>query len=397
CLTLLKRTLKQLPRNIFEGLLLNRGPLYIYEKFKDARMQRVHKLCRVRLQRVKNLGACDNNNGNYCPLNLATIDSIVDSLARARDEPLSLLGAWPNTYTYTKAVAESVIVKQAGELPVGIFRPAIVISTYREPVRGWIDNLYGPTGVAAGAGTGVLRSIHCDGSIQANVVPGDLTVNALIACAWDIANRRKSAEETENDIPVYNYVSKDNPITYDQLKVLSEKYGLQFPTSRAIWYYSFRNNKHKIIHLMYVYLLHLLPALLIDTITLCLGKEPRMLKIYKKIHKFMDVLNYFSTKEWKFSNDNIKGLLSKMTKEDRENFAFDVTEIDWDHYFRMYVRGIRMYLIKDPLDTLPKARAKWQRLYWTHQVVKLIFGYALLRICWLTLSLLFRNCIRQFA
>ncbi|KAF3420318.1 hypothetical protein E2986_00769 [Frieseomelitta varia] len=335
-----------------------------------------------------------------------------------------LLGAWPNTYTYTKAVAESVIVKQAGELPVGIFRPAIVISTYREPIRGWIDNLYGPTGVAAGAGTGVLRSIHCDGSIQANVVPGDLTVNALIACAWDIANRRKSAttKETGNDIPVYNYVSKDNPITYDQLKVLSEKYGLQFPTSRAIWYYSFRNNKHKIIHLMYVYLLHLLPALLIDTITLCLGKEPRMLKIYKKIHKFMDVLNYFSTKEWKFSNDNVKGLLNKMTKEDRENFAFDITEIDWDHYFRMYVRGIRMYLIKDPLDTLPKARAKWQRylvfflscflnrsyivtnvecsfyrLYWTHQVVKLILGYAVLRICWLTLSLLFRNCIRQFA
>lgn len=66
-----------------------------------------------------------------------------------------------------------------------------VISTYQEPVRGWIDNLYGPTGVAAGAGTGVLRSIHCDGSIEANVVPGDLTANALIACAWDVANRRK--------------------------------------------------------------------------------------------------------------------------------------------------------------------------------------------------------------
>lgn len=63
-----------------------------------------------------------------------------------------------------------------------------VISTYKEPVRGWIDNLYGPTGVAAGAGTGLLRSLHCDGSIQANVVPGDLTVNAMIASAWDVSN-----------------------------------------------------------------------------------------------------------------------------------------------------------------------------------------------------------------
>lgn len=36
-----------------------------------------------------------------------------------------LLGKWPNTYTYTKAVAENVIRKQAGDLPIGIFRPAI--------------------------------------------------------------------------------------------------------------------------------------------------------------------------------------------------------------------------------------------------------------------------------
>ncbi|XP_050584526.1 fatty acyl-CoA reductase wat-like isoform X5 [Bombus affinis] len=243
---------------------------------------------------------------------LATIVEYMDEKLIEEITP-RLLGAWPNTYTYTKAVAEGIIVKQAGDLPVGIFRPGIVISTYQEPVRGWIDNLYGPTGVAAGAGTGVLRSIHCDGSIEANVVPGDLTVNALIACAWDVANRRK------------------------------------------------------------------------------------MLKIYKKIHKFMDVLNYFSIHEWKFSNDNIKELLNKMTEEDRENFACDITDIDWDQYFRTYIRGIRMYLIKDPLDTLPKARIKWQRLYWTHQVVKLILGYALLRICWLTLSLLFRNCIPQFA
>lgn len=51
--------------------------------------------------------------------------------------------------------------------------------------------MYGPTGVAAGAGTGVLRSLHCDGSMQANVVPGDMVVNALIASAWDIAEIKK--------------------------------------------------------------------------------------------------------------------------------------------------------------------------------------------------------------
>lgn len=115
----------------------------------------------------------------------------------------------------------------------------------------------------------------------------------------------------------------------------------------------------------------------------------RMLKIYKKIHKFMDVLNYFSIHEWKFSNDNIKELLNKMTEEDRENFACDITDIDWDQYFRTYIRGIRMYLIKDPLDTLPKARIKWQRwakcispaLFFSCWILMMMYIISLLNVC----------------
>ncbi|XP_043266217.1 fatty acyl-CoA reductase wat-like [Colletes gigas] len=311
-----------------------------------------------------------------------------------------LLGIWPNTYTFTKAVAESSVKKDAGDMPVGIFRPSIVISTYQEPLRGWIDNLYGPTGVAAGAGTGILRSIHCDGSIEANVVPGDLTVNALIACAWDVANRRRSSitpGEKNNDVPVYNFVCRDNSITYDDLKIKSEKYGLEYPTGKAIWYYSFRNNKHKLIHLLCVYILHLMPALIIDTITVCVGKEPRMMKIYKKIHKFMDVLNYFTTRQWDFINDNFRSVLAKMSPEDRENFACDITRVDWDNYFRFYIQGIRMYLIKDPIETLEKARIKWHRLYWVHQAFKLILSYVLLRICWMSVVYVLRAYTRQSA
>ncbi|XP_066585304.1 fatty acyl-CoA reductase wat-like [Prorops nasuta] len=293
-----------------------------------------------------------------------------------------LLGKWPNTYAYTKAVAENIIKKEGEDLPVGIFRPAIVISTYKEPIRGWIDNMYGPTGVAAGAGTGLLRSIHCDGSIQANVVPGDLTVNALIATAWDVANLKRDKKET-SDIPIYNYVSQDNPISYDDLKVMSAKHGIDIPTVRAIWYYSFRNNKYRIVHLFYVYFLHLLPALLMDTATLCVGKTPRLLKIYKKIHRFMDVLNYFTTKEWKFGNERLKSLVCKMSKEDRANFLCDMMEVDWDLFFQTYILGIRLYLIKDPMETLPQARVKWQRLYWMHQALKLVLAYVFLRLAWL--------------
>lgn len=87
----------------------------------------------------------------------------------------------------------------------------------------------------------------------------------------------------------------------------------------------------------------------------------RMLKLYKKIHKFMDVLNYFTTRQWTFTNNTFKSVLDKMSQEDRGNFVCDITKIDWDQYFRTYMRGIRVYLIKDPLETLPAALVKWHR------------------------------------
>lgn len=318
---------------------------------------------------------------------IALVECVEDKMAE--DITPQLLGKWPNTYTYTKAVAENVIKKQADDLPVGIFRPAIIISTYREPLRGWIDNLYGPTGVAAGAGTGLLRSIHCDGSVNANVVPADMTVNALIACAWDVVNIRRLNNKSHGDIPIYNYVSKDNAITYDELKEMSSKYGLDIPSTRAIWYYSFRNNKHRMVHLFFVYFWHLFPALLVDTATVCMGKQPRLLKVYKKIHKFMDVLNYFATQEWVFTNDRLHALMAKLTFKDREYFYCDIRDVDWNVYFETYILGIRIYLLKDPLDTLQQARDKWQKLYWCHQALKIILAYVGIRLSWMAIPSLF--------
>lgn len=87
----------------------------------------------------------------------------------------------------------------------------------------------------------------------------------------------------------------------------------------------------------------------------------------------MDVLNYFATQEWKFTNDRLHALMAKLTSKDRENFFCDVRDIDWNVYFETYIRGIRVYLIKDPLDTLPQARVKWQR-YKTY-ILSIAFQY----------------------
>lgn len=64
-----------------------------------------------------------------------------------------------------------------------------MVSTYSEPFPGWIDNMYGPTGVIAGAISGFLRTLVCDFNVVANIVPVDTCAAALIASAWDVSNK----------------------------------------------------------------------------------------------------------------------------------------------------------------------------------------------------------------
>ena len=82
--------------------------------------------------------------------------SLLESLdTKILDNPAftkMLIGERPNTYTFTKALAEELIMSEARELPVCIVRPSIVLSTWRDPVPGWVDNLNGPTGLFLIAG-----------------------------------------------------------------------------------------------------------------------------------------------------------------------------------------------------------------------------------------------------
>ena len=45
-----------------------------------------------------------------------------------------LLGGWPNTYTFTKAIAETVILKESVGMPICIVRPSIVGASWRDPI-----------------------------------------------------------------------------------------------------------------------------------------------------------------------------------------------------------------------------------------------------------------------
>lgn len=130
----------------------------------------------------------------------------------------------------------------------------------------------------------MLRTIHCDKDKNANIVPVDMTVNALLACAWDVAERQNSPIPQINldqmnkseSIPVYNYVSSvENPLTWGEFCDLNIAKGFDYPFSNAIWYVSFFMNKSAMVNKIYQFFLHILPALLIDTVMVCAGQKPK--------------------------------------------------------------------------------------------------------------------------
>ena len=68
----------------------------------------------------------------------------------------TMLEGRPNTYTYTKALAEYALVNDAKGLPVSIVRPSIVASSAKEPFPGWVDSLHGSTGLFV-----AVKSVLC--------------------------------------------------------------------------------------------------------------------------------------------------------------------------------------------------------------------------------------------
>ncbi|XP_063836545.1 fatty acyl-CoA reductase wat-like [Ostrinia nubilalis] len=319
-----------------------------------------------------------------CKMDLETLNQTIEKMT---DEEINsqlskLLGEYPNTYTMTKALAENELRINSKGIPLAIFRPAVVVSSAREPVKCWLDNMNGPNGIVVGSGTGILRTLQCDMQGTADLVPVDMVVNCLMAAAVNV-NAAYAQSNPPPEPPIFNYVSSvENKITWGEFMTLNMEQVDKYPFSNAVWYISLRLTKSWLLNRFYMFFLHLIPAVLMDGLTVCVGKKPKMLKVYKKIHKFSDVLSYFCTKDIEFCNRRTQELWQKTSEEDKQLFPFSMAELDWRDYFQDYYLGIRRYLFKENDDNLPQARIKWKRLYYLHQLVTMLFYFLALYALW---------------
>lgn len=280
---------------------------------------------------------------------------LIDTVSWMDDDLLTkitpkILGLRPNTYTLTKALAESTIESEAKDLPVIIIRPSIVGAMWQGPLPGWTDNINGPTGIFTAVGRGVLTNMCGSSESKADIIPVDIVANTIITAA----SYRTTINPTE--IPVIHCSSGElNPLYWGHIVVFLDAFYRKYPLISSVGVPATHFHKRRLVFLMNYYIRHHFPAVISDIFEQVGPDKKSNVKLYFKVWKMIETLHFFTTRGWHFEANAMPELFNKLTKEDKKSFNFDVRQVDWNSYLFDYVMGIKKYILKEQEDDLEKA------------------------------------------
>jgi nucleoside-diphosphate-sugar epimerase len=107
---------------------------------------------------------------------------------------------WPNTYTYSKSLAESLLAQRSSRLRYSVLRPSIVESAIAFPLPGWNESFNGSAPLAYIMGSW-FRMVPARPDAPFDVIPVDLVSRAMTTAAAALATGRHK--------PVYHVGTSD--------------------------------------------------------------------------------------------------------------------------------------------------------------------------------------------
>jgi thioester reductase-like protein len=98
---------------------------------------------------------------------------------------------WPNTYTFTKSLGESILAGRGRDLTIAIVRPSIVESSERSPFAGWNEgiNTSGPLSYLLGTN---FRQLPTNERKCLDVIPVDMVCRGMTLIAAAVIARRNA-------------------------------------------------------------------------------------------------------------------------------------------------------------------------------------------------------------
>ncbi|KAF5194509.1 Fatty acyl-coa reductase [Thalictrum thalictroides] len=261
----------------------------------------------------------------------------------------SLYG-WPNTYAFTKAMAEMIMGHSSGNLPLVIIRPTVVTSTYKEPFPGWIEGTRHIDSLAIAYGTGKVKCFVGNPTFALDVIPGDMVANAMIAAMVIHANQCSGnniyhvGSSSKNPCTPnkfadygYHYFFMNPVMSKDGKPIIVRKPTLL--TSVA----SFRR------YMGARYIVPLKVFKLTNVLCCCNYFHRTYSHLKKKINYVMYLMNLFAPYvffEGIFDDQNTERLriAMKSSTVDAETFYFDPKCIDWEDYsINIHLPGLVKY------------------------------------------------------
>lgn len=139
-----------------------------------------------------------------------TIKEILEmSDEAAKKNEKKIIGKFPNTYSFTKNLAEKSLKQNKGNVKLVIWRPAIIASAEKDPFPGWTDTIAAAGAIIVLSGLGIIHSVNVKSFTSAlDIIPIDHVVNGLLIATCH------AGTSSSNKLQIYNNGSShSNPLS----------------------------------------------------------------------------------------------------------------------------------------------------------------------------------------
>jgi len=290
------------------------------------------------------------------------------------ENEMKIIGDYPNTYTYTKSMAERTLKKNRGNLRVSILRPSVIISCYEEPVQGWTDTLSAAGGLTYAVSNGIMHYVRAKDSAVVDLIPADFCSNLILACTVQTAR-----EEVPRLNIFHSASSSTNPLLIKDFAghcIQNAKY-LPYYKQLADPYVTRITNQN--IFDLIIYFTEVVPikALGLYAEAPVVGSKPlrdkaKWLKeMQQKMYAMQKLFFYFINNEWFYESSLNDAIWKKMDAEEKVEFNFETRQIDWFKALSGFYFGLRRYYIKEDVvspETGFKQLLAQNQIDWFHDI-----------------------------
>jgi 1-acyl-sn-glycerol-3-phosphate acyltransferase len=261
----------------------------------------------------------------------------------------SVLGRYPNTYTFTKNLTEQILQSEIGPIPFCIVRPTIIGGAWKEPFPGWVDSVSAAGAFYLSGGLGLLKIAIGNQNNIGDQIPVDLVSNAVIVCA---------ALYCKPFAPNVVHVgsSARNPVRWRTCREVITAYWKKFPAEKAFGKVTFLMTNSRAFFNAYRFVHRTLPAMALTALSKVVATPTNV----KNVQRYQKLVNremlistsfsHFTCFEWIFASQNIVNLMKMLNSDELLKFELDVSPMDWRIYLANYAFGLKKFVLKEKIS-----------------------------------------------